>query len=407
MFDILKNVRGYLRIRVSGFAPERFINLCSNKDILLWDIRKERDGYVMCISLPGFYRLKNIARKTRTKVVVLERNGLPFLFPVMRKRSVFLTGFLLALIFWHVSGYFVWEIEISGNYKITRDQMESFLEEHQIYEGMRKADLDIGELEKEIRRSFPVVTWTSAQLDGTKLDIRIKENDAGLLEMENGQRMVEGTDLVAEFEGRIVSMVVRSGIPKVKIGDVVEKGTVLVDGKIPINNEDGTIKQYLITDADADIVIEHDTNFEASLPYDHLERELTGRQKVQYFIRIGAGGEYKIPVEKPYLYYDRIMRLGRPVLFEKLKIPICAGSYTYREYLNVEHGYSDEEAEKLLNKEFVQFLESLEQKGVHIIEKDVKIDTNTKGYILRGTLLVEEQAGGRTKTDRGEDSSEE
>ena len=41
MVELLKNLKGYLRIKVWGFSPERFINLCGNKDILLWDIVKE------------------------------------------------------------------------------------------------------------------------------------------------------------------------------------------------------------------------------------------------------------------------------------------------------------------------------------------------------------------------------
>ncbi len=43
MIGILKFIRGYVQIKVWGFAPERFLNLCSNKNILLWDIRREGD----------------------------------------------------------------------------------------------------------------------------------------------------------------------------------------------------------------------------------------------------------------------------------------------------------------------------------------------------------------------------
>lgn len=81
MINLLKFLRGYVRIRVWGFAPERFMNLCSSRNILLWDITKEKDVYEMCISLGGFRRLKGIARKTRTRVVILKRCGLPFCCP--------------------------------------------------------------------------------------------------------------------------------------------------------------------------------------------------------------------------------------------------------------------------------------------------------------------------------------
>ena len=57
MVEFLKYLRGYLRIRVSGFSPERFMNLCSNKGILLWKIVKEGDVYYMNINLKGFRAL--------------------------------------------------------------------------------------------------------------------------------------------------------------------------------------------------------------------------------------------------------------------------------------------------------------------------------------------------------------
>ena len=112
MLNLLKQTRGYLRIRVSGFSPERFMNLCSNRDILLWDIVQDEEGYQMCVSLQSFYQLKAIVRKTRTKVVIMEKCGLPFLVPVIQKRRVFVGGLLLAIVFWYCSTWFVWDIEV-------------------------------------------------------------------------------------------------------------------------------------------------------------------------------------------------------------------------------------------------------------------------------------------------------
>lgn len=403
MLDILKYIRGYLRIRVSGFSPERFMNLCSNKDILLWDIVQEKDTYVMCISLRSFYKLRAIARKTRTKVAILERYGLPFFMSRMRSRKMFVAGLILAVGFWYVSGWFVWSIDISGNCNITADQLDTFLNEHNIHEGMRKNDLDIGELEKEIRRNFSIVTWTSARLDGTRLLISIKENDSSASEDNNTDKHTDGTDLVSEFDGTIVAIVVRKGVPKVKIGDTVEKGCVLVDGKVPVYNDDATLREYILTDADADIIIEHITGYKETLSFDHIEREYTGREKKQSFLRIGDGFESKIPVNKPYLVYDRVMRQSRPMIFDKLNIPIYCGSYTYREYQNVEHEYTLEEAESILNEKLSLFIQSLDEKGVQIIEKNVKLDTNGSGWVLQGEFLVQEPVGKRTATDRGED----
>ena len=155
MIKFLKYMKGYLRIRIWGFSPERFMNLCSNKGVLLWDIVREGDVYYMNISLKGFWELRPILRKTGTRVAVLERYGLPFFLPRLLKRKVFVLGFLLAIAFWTLSSFYIWDIELSGNYQITEDIFESFLKANAVTVGMRRDSLDIEELEKEIRRTFP------------------------------------------------------------------------------------------------------------------------------------------------------------------------------------------------------------------------------------------------------------
>lgn len=390
MVEFLKYVRGYLRIRVSGFSPERFMNLCSNKGILLWKIEREGDVYYMNIHLDGFRALRPIVRKTGTRVAVLERCGLPFFLPKLFRRKAFIGGLMLAVVFWVVSSLFIWDIQTAGNYRITDDVFNTFLRKQQVTVGMKKSGLDIGALEKEIRRTFPEITWASARLSGTKLLIEIKENDAPIITQQAAAE--KGSELVTDYDGTIVAIIVRSGVPRVKVGDVVAKGDVLVAGNVPVYNEDATVREYLYVDADADIWLEHAMSFSARLPFDYIRKEYTGRTKKRFYLRIG-NHEWKMPQERPFLVYDSLIRESRPLVFEKLSIPVWQGSYTYREYKNVEHEYTLEQAETLLAEKLRTFLASLEEKGVQIIEKDVKIDTNGGSWVISGQFTVREAVG--------------
>ncbi len=390
MVEFLKYVRGYLRIRVSGFSPERFMNLCSNKGILLWKIEREGDVYYMNIHLDGFRALRPIVRKTGTKVAVLERCGLPFFLPKLFRRKAFIGGLMLAVAFWMVSSLFIWDIQTAGNYRITDDVFNTFLRKQQVTVGMKKNELDIGALEKQIRRTFPEITWASARLSGTKLLIEIKENDAPIITQQEAAE--EGSELVTDYDGTVVAIIVRSGVPKVKVGDTVAKGDVLVAGNVPVYNEDATVREYLYVDADADIWLEHALSFSARLPFDYVQKEYTGRTKKRLYLRVG-NHEWKMPQERPFLVYDSLIRESRPMVFEKLSIPVYQGSYTYREYRNVEHEYTLEQAETLLYEKLRTFLASLEEKGVQIIEKDVKIDTNGGSWVISGQFTVQEAVG--------------
>lgn len=408
MIRFLKYMKGYLRVRVWGFSPERFMNLCSNKGILLWDIVREGDVYYMNITLKGFWEIRPIAKKTGARVAILERYGLPFFLPRLLKRKMFVLGLVLAVVFWTVSSFFIWDINLNGNYQITDDVFQNFLKENQVRIGMRRDELDIQELEKQIRRQFPQITWASARLDGTKLLIDIKENDAPIATREHavdekhsmgGAQDAPGRDLVAEYNGRVVSIIVRSGVPKVAIGDTVEKGTVMVEGKVPVYNEDATVREYSYVDADADIMLEHASEFTASLPFDHTEKRYTGREKSSHYIKLGDRS-WALPENRPFLVYDSVIKESRPLMLERLSVPAFWGTVTYREYQNVEYKYTAEEAKDHLNQKLMDFLAELEEKGVQIIEKDVKIETGNDAWVLKGQFLVQEPVGASVRTER-------
>lgn len=397
MIEVLRYIRGYLRIRVSGFSPERFINLCGNRGILLSNIVRQGDAYEMDINLNAFWTLRPIVRKTGTRVAVLKRYGLPFFLPKLLKRKMFAGGLVFAVAFWFWSSFFVWDIELAGNSRITEDVFLSFLKEKQVLIGMRKETLDIEELEKEIRRQFPEITWASARLEGTRLKIDIKENDAPILREE--EKAEAGHDLLSQYGGTIVSIIVRSGVPMVTAGDEVEEGAVLVEGKVPVYNEDKTVREYIYVDADADILLEHSLVFSEKLPLDHVEKEYTGREKRRYYLRFGDR-EWKMPQDRPFLVYDSVIRESRSLLFEKLSVPFYTGTYTYREYQNKEYEYKQEEAEALLKEKFLSFLSSLEEKGVQIIEKDVTININGGFWVISGELKVWEPVGKSAATEK-------
>ncbi|MCI8788751.1 MAG: sporulation protein YqfD [Lachnospiraceae bacterium] len=407
MIRFLKYMKGYLRIRVWGFSPERFMNLCSNKGILLWDIVREGDVYCMDITLKGFWELRPIAKKTGTRVAVLERYGLPFFLPKLLKRKMFVAGLFLTIAFWICSSFFIWDIELNGNYQITEDVFQSFLKENQVKIGMRIDELDIEELEKQIRRTFPQITWASAKLNGTKLQIDVKENDAPItIEKPDA---TPGTDLVAEYDGTVVAMIVRSGVPQVAIGDTVEQGTVLVEGKVPVYNEDATVREYTYVDADADILLEHTMAYSDSLPFDHIEKEYTGREKTHHYIKLG-GKSWDLPDDVPFLVYDSLIRESRPLVLEKLSVPVFWGTVTYREYQNVEYEYTLDQAKALLNQKLMDFLAELEEKGVQIIEKNVRIEKDGASWVAVGEFLVREVVGKSVqtqKTDIGETETNE
>ena len=58
--------------------------------------------------------------------------------------------------------------------------------------------------------------------------------------------------------------------------------------------------------------------------------------------------------------------------------------------------YTNPEAEKLLNKKLDKIFLSLEEKGVQIIEKNVKIETNSVYSTMSGSLTLKVHCDNKT-----------
>lgn len=52
MLNFIRYLQGYVCIKIYGYSPERFMNLCRNNGIVLWDITPNNHEYIMkmCVS---------------------------------------------------------------------------------------------------------------------------------------------------------------------------------------------------------------------------------------------------------------------------------------------------------------------------------------------------------------------
>ena len=63
LLSVIKYFRGYVHVKLTGYAPERFLNLCGNRNILIWNLKPCENGYTFCISVDAFRQLKPILKK--------------------------------------------------------------------------------------------------------------------------------------------------------------------------------------------------------------------------------------------------------------------------------------------------------------------------------------------------------
>ncbi len=394
MIALLKYLKGYVRIRLKGGSPERFLNLCSNNNILIWQIIRVDNEYEMYLSLKAFKELKSIIRKTNVKIKVIEKKGFPFFLYKYRKRKMFFAGIVLCAIFVYILSLFVWQIEINGNHARTTDVLLSFLEENQVNHGMRKSKINCEEIETLLRTHYNDIIWTSAKLRGTRLIIDVQENTD--TSIENIGKL-EASDLYSDKPSIITKIVTRNGTPYVKAGDVVKTGDLLVGGALAITNDSGEIISYQYVAADADIYGKTIYKYKDNFKLKYIKHEKTGETTTGLYLKIHEKSVFLGKNKIKYKNYHIISDIHQLKFGENFYLPFSFGTVQVFEEKVSDSVYSKKQAEAKAKQRLSKFIKTLEEKGVQIQENNVTIDIDQTECRANGSLVVIEKLGIRKK----------
>ena len=385
---LLHNGKGYVRLRLHGYSPERFLNLCNARGLEVWELNCSRDGdYEFFMTVEGYRRVKPLVRKAQVRLHIIGRFGLPFFISRHKKRWYYGAGLGAFFLVLYLMSLFIWDIQFEGNYRYTYDTLIRFLDTQDIDYGMFKAGINCEDLEASLRSNFPEITWVSARVSGTRLLIHIKENEVLSTVPEKDETPC---DIVASQPGVITSMVVRQGIAQAAVGDEVEEGQVLVSSRIPImgDNEE-EINAYMVR-ADADIAARTTRRYEKTFPLLHKERVQTGRRRRGWYVKAGPWSFTLLTPVKGQGEWDYSMDEQQLRLFSNFYLPVYIGKIRGREMVSYERNYSQEELVSLSRAINHQFVKNLEEKGVQILENNDRIDTSVSECRLTGELVTVE-----------------
>ena len=324
---------GYVQLHLSGRQVNRFLNLCSRNGISLWRISYDLNRMVRVhVGLKDFYHMKPYLRKTKTHLRIINRKGFPFwCHRHPRLKWMFLVAFCgLCTAFYSYT--YVWDIQISGNEKVSTYELLEYLEEQDVTVGKKRASIDCAGVEYLLRHNFSQLGWVSVYMDHTSLCIEVKESLYDKFDdfpVEDGRAY----HMVANKDALIYSIITRSGTALVKEQMSVKKGDILVLGQCEIYDDIGEIKEIMQVYAEA--LIYGDVSYYFAEPLTEIE----------------------------------ILSLKLSGL------------------------YSDEMLEFLANQKMYQFLEKLQENGVIILDKNVMIDKKEKNIVFIGEVKVREQIG--------------
>ena len=336
---------GYLCISVEGYYIERFINICMNKKIFLWNMKRDRDTILNCrIYIHDFKRIISIAKQTKCRIKIEKKRGVPFILNKYKKRKIFAVSCLCVILIILGLSNFIWDIEVSSDEAI--------------------------------------------EISGTKATIKIvkAEEKPDIINEE------DYCNIVATKDGIIQKVNAVNGTPLVKEGDVVTKGSILIAGWLEGKY---TGVRYVHSNGEVQAKVWYSGNEKIYLNTEKNER--TGECETGYSVKIN---KFKINFKKgvpKFKFYDTITQTDKIKLFSNFYLPIEIEKNMHYEIEKVQVNYTVEEAEKeALKSAREKAYEQIENKD-NIVNEIVKTSQNTDCVEVQVIEEVLENIGTKEK----------
>ncbi|MGI5822640.1 MAG: sporulation protein YqfD [Dethiobacteria bacterium] len=355
---------GYLLISLQGPGIARLLNLTVKNGIYFWDLNYQGDTITVKIKPRDFRRLRPLLKKTGCRVKIIQKKGTPFILLEGWRRKGLLVGIVLFCLIQFLLAQFVWQVNIQGNEGADTGMVVAILKDSGVHRGVLKKNIDISGLEKKLLFGLEGLQWVGVSLDGVCLNIQIVEQ-----EVEPPVKTI--TNLIAAKDGLVTNVLVLAGEAAVDVGETVQKGQVLISGKMTVleeSEEEGAEPLEKSWDVQPKGKVEALVWYEgyAEAPLHKVRKRKTGLSSRSFSLRI-KGQEYYLWGSKksPYRNYE-LEKIKRVFAWRNLCPPVELLNYNYREYEVDIQPVTPQEALQQAKKEAYQKVDAQLSRGVEV-----------------------------------------
>ena len=369
---ILNYILGYVNILVEGYFVEKFINICNKQKIFLWNLKRSKKTIIYTnVSIKDFKKLKPIAQKTKCKIKIKSKKGLPFIFNKYKKRKIFVIGLAMVLITIFTLSKFIWNIEVIGNEKINADEIIQIANENNLKIGKFKNKVDTKKIINKLRLERDDIAWIGIEIKGTNAIIKIVESipKPNIIDDE------EFCNIVATKDAIIKKISAQNGTPVVKEGEIVKKGTVLIAGWL-----EGKYTGTRYVHATGSVQGKVWYTQKERIYFKQQKKEQTGNVENKYSLNIN---NFKINFNKgvsKFKNYDTIETNKKVKLFSNFYLPIELIKITNTEVNITDITYTLEEAKNIGIEKAKQELNNKIENLDNILSIQIN-DSQTSEYI--------------------------
>ena len=368
---IFRLLFGYLRIEIEGYYVERFINVCNNNRILIWNLKRQKSVKLFFnIGIDDLKKITNIAKKTNCKVRILKKKGIPFILYKYKKRKIFVVFLIIILCLIGISSKYIWNIDINIENNLAIDNIEDDLKICGLERGILKSKINTQKIINEIKLKRDDIAWIGIDLKGTNIKVNIVKATEKPEVIDN----YDYCDIVAKKPGIITQIRAQNGTAKVQVGDVVQTGDVLIAGTMEGKYTD---LRYVHSLGEIEAKVKYQETKEIFLTEDIFKT--TGNKENKYELKINNTKIKFYNSISKYQYFEQKTKEKNLRLTNNFYLPISIIKITNNEQIKETKSYTLQEA---INLGAVELSDKIEQeisnKGTivdKIVEKEEKDDS--------------------------------
>ncbi|MDR0890106.1 MAG: sporulation protein YqfD [Oscillospiraceae bacterium] len=278
MYELINYFRGYVRLRITGAAPEKCLNALSQEGIAFWGIIKEDDLHYSLFSYTADAAMVNrLAMKEFCSCELLAHFGFRAAFRGLRKRPVLLLGLLLALTATFVLQGFVWTIQVEGNTTLHEQEILRALKTLDIAVGTWGANINSERTKNQMLNLVPELQWIAVNRTGGYLQVLLHERAMP----DKDEDPYQFANVIAARDGVLTEVSVLEGMKLCAAGQTVRKGQLLVSGY----EDYGQMTRVVRASAEIYATTWHTGTL--VMPSQAMEKVYTGEQWTQKTLLIG------------------------------------------------------------------------------------------------------------------------
>ena len=322
MLTVVNFFRGYLEVEIVGRYPERFINICSQNNIVFWDLQKvETDKLRARVRVFEIERLRELARNALCEVRVLSKRGAPFFVWRFRKRYLFIAGFILFISVLYFFSLRIWDIEVIGNERVSEEHILKNLRDIGISIGTPSSEIDSEFIENRMLLQIPELRWLAVNVRGSRAEVEVRERTEKVEVVDTRLPC----NVVSSRAGIITKIVVLEGAAQVEKGDTVVEGQLLASSVV-----DTVVGMRLVRYGKVEA--EHGITFRPRYLQTSASRSILVRKPTKNQLFWGQRLNLYLDSSIPYEKCDKITERTQLSLPRGYVLPITWVSERYIEY---------------------------------------------------------------------------